>query len=101
MRKTVSVVLPLLMLSALVAAQTESDIDKKLEEITQLINDSKVEEAVAQGARLVASSPYAYSAHMMAFQANLAAYRKNPSSDRKSTRLNSSHSRASRMPSSA
>lgn len=64
--------------TAVVLAQTDPDLEKRIEEIIALVTDSKLDAAVSKASELVAAHPHSYEAHRTAFQTNFEAFRGNP-----------------------
>ena len=59
-------------------AQSEQDIEKRIEGLISLARGLNFEQAVQEAARLVTDHPHSYEAHMAAFQTNFGAFRHRP-----------------------
>ena len=59
-------------------AQSEQDIEKRIEGLMSLVRGLKFEQAVTEASQLVADHPQSYEAQMAAFQTNFGAFRYHP-----------------------
>ena len=74
--------------SALLSAQGDKgDIEKRIASIAALIQDSKLDRAVAEASELVAAHAFEIQAQMAAFQTNIQAYQQDPSGSESARRL--------------
>ena len=59
-------------------AQSEQDIEKRIEGLMSLARDLNFDQAVMEASQLVTDHPHSYEAHMAAFQTNFGAFRYRP-----------------------
>ncbi len=59
-------------------AQSEQDIEKRIEGLISLVRGLEFEQAITEASQLVADHPHSYEAQMAAFQTNFGAFRYRP-----------------------
>jgi len=60
------------------SAQSEQDIEKRIEGLISLVRGLEFEQAITEASQLVADHPHSYEAQMAAFQTNFGAFRYRP-----------------------
>jgi len=78
MRKIQSFLLLSILSTPFLVAQSEQDIEKRIEGLISLVRELKFEQAVKEASQLVLDHPHSYEAHMAAFQTNFGAFRYRP-----------------------
>jgi tetratricopeptide (TPR) repeat protein len=78
MRRIRSFFLLTLLSAPLLVAQSEQDIEKRIEGLMSLVRGLQFEQAVTEASQLVADHPHSYEAQMAAFQTNFGAFRYRP-----------------------